>query len=58
MITAGLGGASGNLLVGWFGDATGHLDLAYAMLMGNAVLLAVMATGAFLRRHRNTLSGH
>lgn len=57
MITAGLGGASGNLLVGWIGDVTGSLYLAYAMLMGNAVLLAVMATGAFLRRHRNTLSG-
>ncbi len=51
MITAGLGGASGNLMVGWVRESTGALDIAYWVLTANAVVLALMATGAFIRRN-------
>ena len=51
MITAGLGGASGNMMVGWVRESSGSLDIAYWVLTANAALLALLAAGAFFRRH-------
>ncbi|WP_271272589.1 MFS transporter [Aliamphritea hakodatensis] len=56
MITAGLGGASGNMMVGWVRESSGSLDIAYWVLTANAVLLALLAAGAFFRRHTASLS--
>lgn len=50
MVAAGIGGASGNFMVGWVRDYSGSLDGAYAVLMLNALLLALMALAAFVRR--------
>lgn len=58
MITAGLGGASGNLIVGWIRESTGTLDAAYWVLTANAIVLVCMALGAFLRRNSAATTIH